>query len=58
MKSYGLREAAALLGVKVRTIREWIKLGKIQAVKSENDWYWEIPESEIVKRLSDENKHN
>lgn len=54
---YSLREAALLLGIKVRTLREWIKLGKIEASKKENGWYWEISESEIVKRLGNENKH-
>jgi excisionase family DNA binding protein len=56
MKTYGLREAALLLGVKVRTVRQWIRLGKIEAVKGANGWYWEIPETEIRKRLGDENE--
>ena len=54
--TYKLREAAMILGIKIRTLREWIKLGKIKAVKSQNKWYWEIPEDEIVRKL-DENKH-
>ena len=53
--TYGLREAATMLGIKVRTLREWIRLGKIEAVKDSNEWYWKIPESEIVRKL-DENK--
>jgi excisionase family DNA binding protein len=56
MKTYGLREAALLLGVKVRTVRQWIRLGKIEAVKGANGWYWEIPETEIRKRLGNEDK--
>jgi len=51
MKHYTLREAAIALGIRVRTAREWIKSGKIKAVKAENGWYWKIPESEI-ERLS------
>ena len=49
MKYYTLREAARLLGIQVRTIREWVKLGKIKAEKAENGWYWKIPEEEIMK---------
>lgn len=56
MRTYSLREAAQLLGIKVRTIREWIKLGKIKAEKSENDWYWMISESEIARKLADDHK--
>lgn len=44
-----LTEAAKALGIRVRTMREWIKLGKIHAEKAENGWYWMIPEEEIVK---------
>lgn len=53
--TYSLREAAPLLGIKVRTLREWIKKGKIKAVKANNDWYWRIPCIE-VERLN-ENKN-
>ena len=52
--SYSLREAAELLGIKVRTIREWIRTGKIQAEKENGGWYWRVPETEI-RRLN-ENK--
>lgn len=51
MKYYTLQEAAITLKIRVRTVREWIKSGKIKAVKAENGWYWKIPESEI-ERLS------
>ena len=47
MKMYSLREVAEKCGVKVRTVREWIKLGKIHAQKSGNDWYWLVPEDEV-----------
>lgn len=56
VKSYSLRETASILGVKVRTVREWVKLGKIAALKGGNGWYWEIPESEIEKRLKEDDK--
>ena len=47
MKYYSLKEAAKLLGIQVRTVREWIRQGKIQAEKAENGWYWRISEEEI-----------
>lgn len=33
MNKYTLLDSSELLGVKVRTLREWIKLGKIKAEK-------------------------
>ena len=56
MKGYTIREVAKILNVKVRTIRDWLKKGKIKAERSENDWYWKIPETEIV-RLQDDNQN-
>lgn len=53
---YNLKDAARLCGIKVRTIREWVKVGKIKAEKQNNDWYWMIPGSEI-ERINDANKH-
>lgn len=49
MKDYTIREAAKILNVKVRTIRDWLKKGKIKAEKKTNDWYWMIPEVEIER---------
>ena len=45
-RRYNLREAADLLGVKVRTIREWIKNGKIKAQKYDVSNRWFIVQSE------------
>lgn len=56
MKMYTVREAAKILNVKVRTIRDWLKKGKIKAEKKTNDWYWMIPEVEI-ERLQHDNKN-
>lgn len=48
---YSIKEAAELLGIKVRTVREWIRKGKIKAEKNNyqhcNQWY--IPENEITR---------
>lgn len=44
-----LSEAAKVFGIRVRTMREWIKLGKVHAEKDKNGWYWLIPEEEIER---------
>lgn len=44
---YSLRQASNLLGIKVRTIREWIRNGKIKAQKYEVSNRWFICQSEI-----------
>ena len=49
MEWYNVRAAADLCGVKVRTMRQWIRSGKILAKKHKNSWYWQIPESEILR---------
>jgi len=49
MEKYNIRDTAQLCGVKVRTVRDWIRRGKIRAEKQENGWYWHIPSSEISR---------
>ena len=53
-KSYTIKEVALLLGVKVRTIREWIKTGKIHAIKygktKKSAWYILEHEIERIQR--------
>lgn len=49
-KGYSLIETADLLGIKVRTARQWVYDGKIQATKIPNSRRWIVMESE-VKRL-------
>lgn len=49
-KGYNLNEVASLLGIKVRTVRHWIKEGKIVADKIPGTNRWIVLESE-VKRL-------
>lgn len=51
---YNLNETATLLGIKVRTAREWVHNGKIKAVKYTNSKSWYVPESEI-RRIQDGN---
>lgn len=49
MKNYTLKEAASIFGIKVRTMREWIKTGKVYAEK--NGKYWIISEDEIYRKI-------
>lgn len=49
-KGYNLIETAELLGIKVRTAREWIRKGSLRAKKIEGTRRWIVMESEI-KRL-------
>ena len=46
-KFYSLRLTAELLGIKVRTLRDWIVKGKIEAIKYPNSRMWFIPAREI-----------
>lgn len=50
-----IRQVAKLLGIKVRTIREWIKKNKIKAVKIGNDRTWYIPKEEVYRKEVREN---
>jgi excisionase family DNA binding protein len=54
-KGYNLKDAANLLGVKVRTIRQWIHDGKINATKIPMTRRWLVMESEI-RRMQNGNK--
>ena len=53
-KGYNLLEVADLLGIRVRTVRQWIKDGKIHANKIPGSRRWIVMESEI-RRLQNGN---
>lgn len=55
-RGYNLIQTADLLGIQVRTVREWIKTGKMKANKIAGSKRWIVMESEI-RRLqgADEN---
>lgn len=55
-KHYKISDAAEILGVKVRTIRQWIHEEKIKAVKYPGGKHWFISESEI-RRMQDGDKN-
>ena len=52
MKYYTLRQASNLLGIKVRTAREWLRQGKLHAEKDKVSGRWKVSETEI-KRLKE-----
>ena len=52
-KNYSIKEASVVLGVKVRTVREWIKTGKIKAKKYDISNRWFVPESEIIRLMGE-----
>lgn len=56
MEQYNIRDAARLCGVKVRTMRQWIRGGRIRAEKQKNGWWWQIPETEIERINHDRHK--
>jgi len=49
---YTIRQASNLLKIKVRTVREWIRLGKLRAEK-QNNGRWRISESEIERTINE-----
>lgn len=56
MEKYNIRDTAKLCGVKARTVRDWIRRGKIKAQKQENGWWWHIPGTEIERINHDRHK--
>lgn len=48
-KFYNLRKTSELLGIKVRTLRDWIVKGKIVAIKYPNGRKWFVSENEIER---------
>lgn len=50
-KMYNLREVSALLGIKVRTVRQWVYDGKLNAIKYQDSRRWFVSESEL-KRIT------
>lgn len=56
-RTYGVAETAVRIGIAVRTVREWIRIGHLQAYKIPGEPWWRIPESEI-KRLAGTKRYN
>lgn len=53
-RGYNLNEVAELLGLKVRTVRQWVKDGKVKAKKIADSRRWIITESEIRRLRGEE----
>ncbi len=53
---YNLKETSALLGIKVRTAREWVHNGKMKAVQYAHGKSWYVAESEI-RRIQNGDKN-
>ena len=55
---YSLREVAEICDVKVRTVREWLKKGKIHGFKVGESRHWHFSEEELnrVRGMRNENK--
>jgi excisionase family DNA binding protein len=48
---FGVREVAEILGVSVKTVRRWIKRGKLHAVKTEASW--KVGRKELLDFISE-----
>ena len=46
-----LSEVAMYCGVQVRTVRDWLRTGKITGSKGESGYRWDIPQEEADKML-------
>lgn len=53
-RGYNLNEVAELLGLKVRTVRQWVKDGKVKATKIADSRRWIVTESEIRRLRGEE----
>lgn len=56
-KMLNLRQTADILGVQLRTVREWVRNGRLVGVKMAGSNRWSVPESEIVKVQKGETKN-
>lgn len=56
-QGYTLLEVADLLGLKVRTIRQWVHDGKIRAVKPQGAKQWIVFESELRRLQNNADKN-
>lgn len=54
-RMYNIRDTALLLGVKVRTVRQWIKDNRINGVKIAGSNRWSVSESEIDRVQNNSN---
>ena len=55
-RCYSLKDTAVMLGIKVRTMRQWIRDGKIKAFRYDGSRRWYVTESEL-RRLKNCNEN-
>lgn len=55
-RAYSLKDACRFLGISIRTMRVWVKQGKVHASKIEGTRRWMITENEI-RRLRGEKRN-
>lgn len=55
--NYSLREASSMIGIKVRTAREWIRNGKLAAKKDPFNKRWFVEQGEIDRIRSKQIGH-
>lgn len=48
-KMLNLRQAADVLGLQLRTVREWVRSGRLAGVKMAGSNRWSVPEGEIIR---------
>ena len=48
-KNYTIRQTANILGIKVRTVREWLNNGKLEGKKDNKSGRWQVSEESIMK---------
>ena len=51
---YNVRETAEILGIKIRTARAWVHDGMLNAVRYGDSNRLYVPESEIIRKQSEE----
>lgn len=54
-RAFNLNEVAELLGMQVRTVRYWVRIGKISAKKVVGSRRWIVMESEIKRLRGEQN---
>lgn len=54
-KMFTIRDTAVLLGMQVRTARQWVRDGKIKGVKFAGSNRWKVSETEIKRVQNNSN---
>lgn len=52
MSKYTIRQTANILGIKVRTVREWLNEGKLRGSKDEKNGRWAVDDESIKEALA------